>query len=51
VEDGVFIKFLVGGFCRESIVVVCEFKYLYFEVRVGCEGRFICRWAPKMHNT
>ena len=31
-EDGVFIKFLAGGFCRESIVAICEFKYLYFNV-------------------
>jgi hypothetical protein len=46
VENGKFIKFLVGGFYGESIVVVSEFKYLYLEVRIRCEGWFICRWAP-----
>ena len=40
-EDGVVVKFMVGGFYRESIVAVCE----YFEVWVGCEGWFICRWG------
>ena len=35
-ENGIFIKFLVGGFYRESIVAISEFKYLCFEVWVGC---------------
>ena len=32
VENGIFIKFSVGGFCGEPIVVVSEFKYVFFEV-------------------
>ena len=42
-----FIKFSVGGFCRELIVAIREFKYLYFEVWVGCEGWFICKWGSQ----
>ena len=49
-ENGIFMKFSVGGFCVESIVAVSEFKYRYFEVWTRCEGWFIYRWAPKMHN-
>ena len=26
----------------ESIIIVSEFNYLYFEVWVGCDGWFIC---------
>ena len=42
-KNGIFIKFLVGGFCGESIVVVGEFNYLCFEVWVECEGWVLCR--------
>ena len=35
---GVFIRFLVGGFCKEFIVAISEFEYLYLEVWVGCKG-------------
>ena len=44
-ENAMFIKFLVGGFCGESIVAVSEFKYFYFEVWVACEGWFIYSWG------
>ena len=44
------IKFMIRGFYTVSIVVVNEFKYLYFEVWVGCEGRWCVGGAPKMHN-
>ena len=44
-EDGVFIKILVGGFYMKSIVAISEFGYLYFEIWVGCERWFICRWG------
>ena len=43
--EGVLIKFLVGGLCKESIVAVSEFNYLYFEVWVGCEWCFLGRWG------
>jgi hypothetical protein len=45
VEKGVFIKFLVGGLSGEIIIAAGEFKYLYFEVWVGCEGWFMYRWG------
>jgi hypothetical protein len=38
------------AFCGESIVAVSEFKYLYFEVWVVCEGWLHVGGAPKMHN-
>jgi hypothetical protein len=44
-KNDVFIMFSVGDFYREFIVAVSEFKYLYFEVWVGCEGWLICRWG------
>ena len=37
-ENGIFMKFSVGGFCVESIVAVSEFKYRYFEVGLGVKG-------------
>ena len=42
-ENGAFSKFSVGGLCGESIVVVSELKYSYFEVGAEREGWFICR--------
>ena len=49
-ENDVFIKFSVGGFYKESIVAVSEFKYLYFEVWTGCEGSLFEGGASKMHS-
>ena len=42
-EIGIFSKFLVDGFCMEFILAVSEFKYLYFDVWIECEGWFVCK--------
>ena len=49
-ENGVFIKFFVGGFCGESIVAVNEFNICTLRFELGCEGWLIYSGAPKMHN-
>lgn len=35
VQNGIFVKIVVCSFGRESIIIVCEFKNLNFEVWVG----------------
>ena len=49
-ENGVCIKFTVGGFYMEFIVAVSEFKYLFFEIWARCERWFTYSGAPMMHN-
>ena len=49
-KNGVFIKFSVGGIYKESIIIVSEFNYMYFEVWVGVNGGLCAGGALKMHN-
>ena len=49
-ENGVFIKFLVGGFCTESIVTLSVFNYLCtLRFGLGVKGGLFVGGAPKMH--
>ena len=49
-ENGIFYQVYGWWFCKVFVIVVSEFKYLYFEVWVGCEGCLYVGGGPKMHN-
>ena len=50
-EIGVLTKFLVGGFCGESIVVVSELIFFCtLRFALGVRGGVSLGGAPKMHN-
>ena len=48
-ETGVFIKFTVGGFYRESIVVVNS-NFCTLRFGLGVKNGLYVGGAPKMHN-
>ena len=49
-ENGVSSEFSVGGYYRESIVVISELSYLYFEFGWGVKGDLFVGGVLKMHN-
>ena len=49
-ENDVFIKFSIGGFYMESIVVVSEINICTLRFELGVRDGLSIGGAPKMHN-
>ena len=50
-ENDVFIKFSIGSFCMESIVVVSEINICILRFELGVRDGLPIGGAPKHYNT